>query len=389
MLTTWTGETEFASAERSDAAALAAQRAVLAATPLFGPLLEAIPGMAFVLNRHRQIVGANHRALVSLGLEAVDPIVGQRPGELFGCVVAEGAPSGCGTARECAFCGAAQAILESLETQAPAQRECRLRTSGDLGGGAFELDVQSSFVATHGSQFLVVGLRDLSDEKRRRLLERTFFHDVLNTAGGVLGVSEILSEIEGPPEEDELKSDLTQLADQLVEEIIGQRQLLAAEAGELSVSVSETDLTTLLHQAESACRRHDVAQGRDLHVVEPEPVSVATDPALLRRVLVNLVKNALEATPVGGRVTLGAGIAAGDRVALWVNNPGVMPDAVRAQLFQRSFSTKGGTGRGIGTFSVKLFCERYLGGRVAFESNAADGTTFTVTVPRTLARAPK
>jgi signal transduction histidine kinase len=54
-----------------------------------------------------------------------------------------------------------------------------------------------------------------------------------------------------------------------------------------------------------------------------------------------------------------------------------MADRVRAHVFQRSFSTKG-TGRGLGTYSIKLLTERYLGGRVWFESAEGQGTTFHV-----------
>ena len=379
----WTGHTEFASAARSVAEELLQQRQTVSRAELFQPLLEAVPGMAFVLNEHRQIVGANQRALTTLELPVLDPIVGQRPGELFGCVVAETAPSGCGTARECAFCGAAQAIVQSLQTQQPAQRECRLRTRG-ANGGAFELDVQASFIAVDGAQFLVVGLRDLSHEKRRHLLERTFFHDVMNTAGGVQGLAEILAEMEGPVEEDELKQDLTKLADQLVEEITTQRQLLAAESGELQVRPSDVSARALLGQVMSACGRLDVAQRRGLTLDVTDDITLWTDAVLLRRVLVNLVKNALEACPPGGTVTIGAGPAENDAVRFAVHNPGMMPPSVQAQLFQRSFSTKGGSGRGVGTFSVKLFCEGFLGGQVGYASSEQEGTTFTATIPQRL-----
>ena len=59
-----------------------------------------------------------------------------------------------------------------------------------------------------------------------------------------------------------------------------------------------------------------------------------------------------------------------------VHNPEVMPKEVQLQVFQRSFSTKGEAGRGIGTYSMKLFGERYLGGKVAFVSSSSEGTTF-------------
>ncbi|CAG0934623.1 partial Sensor protein DivL, partial [Rhodocyclaceae bacterium] len=102
---------------------------------------------------------------------------------------------------------------------------------------------------------------------------------------------------------------------------------------------------------------------------------------ILRRILGNLVKNALEATPRGGTVTLSC-TDDGGRVIFGVTNPGVMPEEVQLQIFQRSFSTKAGTGRGIGTYSVKLFGERYLKGKVAFTSREPEGTTFTLSIPK-------
>jgi signal transduction histidine kinase len=58
-----------------------------------------------------------------------------------------------------------------------------------------------------------------------------------------------------------------------------------------------------------------------------------------------------------------------------VHNETVMPHSVRAHVFQRSFTTKG-SGRGLGTYSIKLLTETYLGGRAWFESAAGQGTTF-------------
>jgi signal transduction histidine kinase len=104
-----------------------------------------------------------------------------------------------------------------------------------------------------------------------------------------------------------------------------------------------------------------------------------TDPILLGRVLMNLLKNALEASPTGAEVRL-AGRLADSRVEFSVWNPGVVPEEARLRIFQRSFSTKG-AGRGIGTYSVRLFAEGYLGGEVSFTSSENDGTTFAVSLP--------
>jgi signal transduction histidine kinase len=57
-----------------------------------------------------------------------------------------------------------------------------------------------------------------------------------------------------------------------------------------------------------------------------------------------------------------------------------MPRDVQLQVFQRSFSTKG-SGRGLGTYSMKLLSERYLQGRVTFDTSPAKGTTFRAIYP--------
>jgi sensor histidine kinase regulating citrate/malate metabolism len=57
-----------------------------------------------------------------------------------------------------------------------------------------------------------------------------------------------------------------------------------------------------------------------------------------------------------------------------------MPRSVQLQVFNRSFSTKG-AGRGLGTYSMKLLTERFLGGRVWFTSTREAGTTFYASYP--------
>ena len=64
-----------------------------------------------------------------------------------------------------------------------------------------------------------------------------------------------------------------------------------------------------------------------------------------------------------------------------MHNAAVMPPEVQRQVFARSFSTKG-SGRGLGTYSIKLISEKYLRGRVAFDSDTLQGTRFTVCFPQ-------
>jgi signal transduction histidine kinase len=158
---------------------------------------------------------------------------------------------------------------------------------------------------------------------------------------------------------------------------------MAAEADELSVNPSDLRTKEVLEELAVAYRHHEVATGKSIIVAtESEDVGIRSDHTLLLRVLGNMVKNALEASLEGETVTLGSARDA-DEVTFWVNNPAFMPRKVQLQVFKRSFSTKG-SGRGIGTYSIRLFVTRHLRGSVDFESSEDRGTTFWVRLPKTV-----
>jgi len=102
------------------------------------------------------------------------------------------------------------------------------------------------------------------------------------------------------------------------------------------------------------------------------PIRIDGDPFTIfvfhRRVTGNLIQNALEACSPGDTVTVT--FHNDGQPAFSVHNESVMTEDVSLQLFERSFSTKVGTGHGIGTYSVKLLTERYLSGTVDFASPA-------------------
>lgn len=369
--------TYFAPGERADESSLRSARATWQANRVAVTLLEAIPDLALVVNKHRQIIAANSRLLQALGLADMDVLLGARPGEVLRCAYAVDSPNGCGTGKRCASCGAVLAVLEALHTETTVARETRMLTLE----GSSELQVQATFLTVASSEFVVVSLRDVSSEKRREVLERVFFHDVLNTIGGVMGLAEyLLDEGFDPATELECKRNVHRLTRLAIEEIVTQRQLLAAERGDLQVLRKMVDIPALLSDVVALYRHHRVAQSRTLCLGEVPSTFLYTDEQLLRRVMANLVKNALEGTEKSGTVTVQAAVRERG-MAFIVHNPGVMPADVQQQIFQRSFSTKSKLGRGVGTYGIKLFTEQYLGGHVNFTSSEHEGTIFTVVLP--------
>jgi hypothetical protein len=112
---------------------------------------------------------------------------------------------------------------------------------------------------------------------------------------------------------------------------------------------------------------------------------VAVHVSTLRRAVVNLVQNALDAMPHGGTVTL-EGQGTETHAQLLVRDTGSgMPAERLTQIFEPLYTTKPG-GTGLGLYIVQEIVAAH-GGRVTVESVEGQGTTFTITLPRAAAKA--
>ena len=236
----------FAPAGRTSPDTLLLETVKIANSELISALLNAMPDFLLVLNEHRQIVAVNQRLLMTFGVTDPASLLGLRPGEAVGCTHAHEGPDGCGTAKHCAVCGAVIAIMACQNSGLPQQGECQLMLDKD-GCTALDLDVLATPVTIEGELFTVLALRDISAEKRRYVMERVFFHDILNSAGGIRGLASLLQEGTLTAADDKYKGWMVDLADNLIEEINHQRRLLDAERGAYHPHFETFDLSELLH----------------------------------------------------------------------------------------------------------------------------------------------
>jgi signal transduction histidine kinase len=370
---------------REDQEEIRSQSQKLAANGLIGALLASLLEPVMILNGKGQIVLANNQLAVTLN-RPLESLLGLRPGEALSCIHSAEGPAGCGTTHFCQFCGAARAAVNSQRPGEPEVEEFRIQRVVEGQSTALDLRVWATPLVVDGESFTVFALRDTTDEKRRQVLERVFFHDVLNTAWALRELAGFLPE-SADEEAARVRRRVHELAEEMIEEIQSQRDLTAAEGGDLTVRPKMLDGEQLLRRICALYQPRSALEGKTLTISQSaKPVMLQSDERLLTRVLGNLIKNALEASRRGSTVTVS--VHNRGTPTFCVHNESAMSEEVQAQMFQRSFTTKEGVGHGVGTYSVKLLTEHYLQGTVDFRSTVQDGTTFTVRLPQRLSEAP-
>lgn len=113
--------------------------------------------------------------------------------------------------------------------------------------------------------------------------------------------------------------------------------------------------------------------------VEQDCCTITVDPTMMKRILTNLITNAQQAMPDGGKLTITASRKEGE-LHLGVQDTGLgIPDENKAKIFGPLFSTKA-KGQGLGLAVVKRLVEAQ-NGTIRFDSEVGRGTTFTVSIP--------
>jgi len=331
---------------------------------------ESVSQMVLVLNQQRQIVFANKSYHDFFEAKQVKHVVGKKAGDAFKCRNAAYSRGGCGTTKFCKACGAAQAITESILGNS-STRECKILTTSN---DTIDLRVTASPLKLDKEELTLFSINDISHEKRRRSLERIFIHDILNIAGGILGLSAILKEIDDIEEIHQIATTIEEASNNLIEEIQTQRELSSAERGDLTLHYTEVQTNNILNELKDLYSNHELNTGKTISIRHSGNHVIVTDKVLLKRILGNMIKNAIEATVPDDHIILSCS-GLGTKVRFEVHNRSIIPEDTQSELFKRFYSTKQ-NGRGIGTYSMKLFGEKYLKGRVWFRSSPENGTSF-------------
>jgi two-component system, cell cycle sensor histidine kinase and response regulator CckA len=274
-------------------------------------------------------------------------------------------------------------------------------------GEEFPVEATISQVRTASETLYSVILRDISVRKRTEdelrqaqkmeavgHLAGGIAHEFNNYLGIIMGYSDLMEEEQ--VENESLRLGLTEIKGATQKAASLTRQLLAFSRKQI-IEPTVLDLNASVWEAHKLLRRLIPANIDVIPVLHPDLGKVKADPAQIQQILINLVVNARDAMPQGGKISIEtAGVALdeefasrhfdvipGDYIMISVsdNGEGIDPDNLH-HIFEPFFTTKqAGKGTGLG-LSTTYGIVKQSGGHITVSSVRGRGTTFRIYFPK-------
>jgi signal transduction histidine kinase len=271
--------------------------------------------------------------------------------------------------------------FEALQKKKPA-RFMMKTVSRETGHPAlFEV---SSYPSESGV-IIIVEDKTLEEETKRLLtIGQTagmVGHDIRNPLQSIVSsmylIKTDLDSLADSPEKINALQEFDSIFDQIsyVDKIVSDLQDFARP---IRPELREVDAKTLVASTLAAL---NVPSNIEVKYSDESLPRLKTDPVLLKRILLNLATNAIQAMPNGGKLTirLRREKKAQGITLVVTDTGGGIPKDVQGKLFTPLFTTKS-KGQGFGLAVVKRLVEAQ-GGAISFRTQAGKGTTFTVKLP--------
>ena len=208
-------------------------------------------------------------------------------------------------------------------------------------------------------------------------------HDLRNPLQTVAAipymVEQIIKTMPASTKRDAGKNSLFELMEMLRDQTVYMNKIvsdLQDYARPVNLDLNETNLHVMMN--ETLYVLHIPENVEVSNEIKPD-FSAALDSYLMKRVMTNLVLNAVQAMPEGGKLTIKAS-SGKDEVSISVQDTGVgIAEENMPKLFQPLFTTKA-KGQGLGLAVCKRIIEAH-GGRLTVTSKVGYGSTFTVHLP--------
>lgn len=234
-------------------------------------------------------------------------------------------------------------------------------------------------------------LRDITERKDldslRDDLLSMIYHDLRSPLANVVSSLDAVDSMLPPGQDPGLKSLLgiasrsTERIQRLTDSLL---DIYRLEAGQSIVNRQQVDAIALITEAVEAVTHTSQNKRQKIHHKFPEEkLLLFVDADMIRRVLVNLLENAVKFTPNAGEIEVGA-MVAGSEVQLWVRDTGPgIPSSEHTRIFEkfaRLTVKEAPKGLGLGLTYCRLAVEGH-GGKIWVESETGEGSRFIFTLP--------
>ncbi len=341
-------------------------------------IIDAINTPVFVIDKDMNIVYTNRYISENLlPKEKTKSDHKLRPAEIFNCKNGfDNDVCICRQSRSCDSCSLRQYLNMTLSNLASRTQEVIMT---DVNNKMKVLELSHTKFDHEGTCYYTVFSIDKTAAYKKRQLESVFFHDLINLAGGLTGYLDILDEMDAEEFAIHMPN-IKSLANQILEDVIGQSQISRTEQDRLEPEICEVEMNEFISTLSTSIIYQPCAKNREFVVNMPEEeIIFFTDERILSRVLLNMLKNAAENSDKDEKYTLDI-TKDDDSITFKVHNNTVIPEETQNRMFSFGNSNKG-NGHGVGAYSIRLLTENILKGRTWFTSSKDNGTDFFVTIP--------
>lgn len=220
----------------------------------------------------------------------------------------------------------------------------------------------------------------------RELVEQISRHDLKSPLTVFLNVPGMLMEAENLlPDQKELIQFLVTSGRRMSEMIRRSLDLIKMEQGVYQLMPVSVNILKVVRQVFEELNglmaqtnlQHELSLD-GFPVPDSAVLPVQGEEFLFHSILANLIKNAIEASPEGGKITVT--LISQPEFSVAIHNLGVIPAHIRSRFFNRYVTSGKESGTGLGVFSAHLMA-RTLGGNLSFTTHDMDGTTLTLAIP--------